>query len=154
VSRPLPSPEEQAALLWRGLSGHHIAGLLPGRDPQPAIHAIVCGHGGWTGPEAGPWGQVGRRGIGLYADLRDAWDERNPLVMVRWTEVVAVLAAGCGDGRRAAYAAALDRFGAWVRAGQPHDPEGAVLDALHATTRAIIDAGCMAVAAPEQLGLF
>ena len=148
----------RADLILRGLSGRHIAGLLPGGDSVPAIRSIVSGHAGWTGDDRGTWGQVGTRGIGVYASLHDAWDDHSPLRHLPWPEVMAILRRGYGDGRREAYDAALSAFGACCGTGGIGGIGGPAFqratDQLRATTRAIITAGCSLSLTAAQMDLF
>jgi hypothetical protein len=149
--------DEKVQLILRALSGEHLHGFLPGNDHKAAIAHAVSGYHGWGG--TGLWGQVTRKGIGLYESIEGTRDERTAVVMITWREVFEVVANGCSDGRRERYEAAFDawnehhrRFPAWdpqrrTRRTQEEIIEKQesferVTDGIHETTRAIIEAGC------------
>jgi hypothetical protein len=152
--------DEKAELILRGLSGEHLHGFLPGNDHKPAVSHAASGYHGWGG--GGEWGQVTRKGIGLYPDLPSHRDQKNARVFITWAEVFEIVAKGCSDGRREAYEAAYvawnehhERFPYWEpvhygRTRKRTDEEAEaefddycrVTDAIHETTRAIVGAGC------------
>jgi hypothetical protein len=151
--------EEKARPILRGLSGQHLYGFLPGNDHKAAISHAASGYHGWGGGGQSQWGQVTRKGIGLYDSIEGTRDERNAVVLITWREVLGVIAKGCTDGRREAYEAAHDawnehhgRWPAWDpkrRTSRTHaeiierqEEYRRVTDGIHETTGAIIKAGC------------
>jgi hypothetical protein len=153
---------QQAQLILRGLSGEHLHGFLPGNDHKAAIAHAAPGNHGW-GPELGDkWGQVTRKGIGIYPQLADARDEKKAVMFVPWRVVLEIVAKGCQDGRREAYEAAYAewlehhrRYPFFEPDNYPHwrkrtDEEAEVefedycrvSDLIHTATRSIIEAGC------------
>jgi hypothetical protein len=151
------TPDEKARLILRALSGEHLHGFLPGEDNKAAISHAVSGYHGWGGDTGGLWGQVTRKGIGLYPDIEATRDEKNAEVFIPWREVLEVVARGCIGGRREAYETAFDawnehhrRYPAWApgvsRTHQQMIERQAelprVTDAIRSTRDAIIQAGC------------
>jgi hypothetical protein len=103
----------RAALIITGLGGQHLAGFLPGADNKAAISQAVASQHGWSG-SAGTWGQVARKGIGLWREVKDR-EPATAVLFVTWAEVLEVVARGCEGGRREAYEAAYRLFGEWAR---------------------------------------
>jgi hypothetical protein len=151
------TPDEKADLILHALSGEHLHGFLPGNDHKAAISQAASGYHGWGG--SGEWGQVTRKGIGLYPDLPSHRDQKNARVFITWAEVFEIVAKGCSDGRRESYEAAYaawgehnERFPAWDperRTRRTHEEiiesqadYHRVTTALHETTRSIVEAGC------------
>jgi hypothetical protein len=149
------TPDEKAALILRALSGEHLHGWLPNEDHKAAISRAVGTHHEWTAPKY--CGRVTTKGIETYPSL-DAMFVHNPSEVIPWREVIEIVAEGCGDGRRVAYETAFASWNQWARedgytiktAKRPSDEEidgsyqrwSAVSDGIHATTAAIINAGC------------
>jgi hypothetical protein len=107
-----------ADLIIRGLGGQHLHGLLPGNDNQAAISHAWSGHHGWSGPGE-PFGEVTADGIGCWKGPGWTYHPRRPprtaVLFVTWPEILAIIARGCGEGRRAAYEAAYEQWGQRAR---------------------------------------
>lgn len=136
--------EARAALIIRGLSGHHLHGFLPGQDNQAAITETVSSKHGWSGPLGG-WCQVTRDGIGRWPCGTGMTRGRRPdaVLFVAWDEVLGIIARGCEDGHRERYEAAYRAWCASVRPG----PRGSGFTAddetpVHEATAALIRHGC------------
>jgi hypothetical protein len=148
---------DRAALIIRGLSGSHLAGFLPGNDNKQAIASAASGQHSWSGPGIDS-GAVTRKGIGLYPNATGTrLVAPPPLVLITWPEVLSIVAAGCGDGRREAYEAAFAEFMSWARDDHDYPLGGTpppadreryfrVTDGLHVATAAVITTGCQRVA--------
>lgn len=155
----------KARMILRGLAAQHLQGWLPGNDHQAAISAVVAGAGGWS--EDAGWGQVVPTGVGIWPD-HGTHERCDALTFVTWAQVLAVVARGCGDGRREAYEAAYTTFGRWVHRdrwmpGEDHATKAERYAAesgpsyteahrgIRATTAAIIEHGCQTEAVQEAL---
>lgn len=144
------TPQQKAALIGHGLSGHHLALWLPGRDLKVASADVRAS---WA---CGTWGYVDRRGIhGAAGDIS-------------WRELARVVERGCRvPGLREAYELAYADCCAWANAGgyalrhesswtaEEHEAHqawhGRATNRLHATEAAIIEAGCTADAVQDTL---
>jgi hypothetical protein len=122
------TPDEKAKIILRPLSGGHLSNWLPGNDHKAAIAHGVGIHHEWMGGDQ--CGRVTTKGIEIFPSL-DAMFARTPSDVIRWREVIEIVAVGCGEGRREAYEAAFARWNNWARdegytiksAKRPNDDE-------------------------------
>jgi hypothetical protein len=135
--------DQKAAAIKSALQGFQIHDLLPGNDNAAAVREVAG-----TGYVPGLW--MDRKGI----HAKDG--------TITWTEVLGIVAEGCGDGRRTYYEATHAELQLWTASTDRSELSAADryerVDWLSRITRiteeataAIIEAGCERYMAPEPL---